>query len=172
MQGVVNFDGKTSELFTIWSGVKQGCVLAPTLLAFFSHFCLIMLSNTPRKASTYTPEVMASCSTWHGWGPRPKSVQSSSRSYFLLMMPHWPHTKRKRSSSLSPSSLIPVRSLAWPSASGRQKSGVRMFHHLPTSLLITKCLRSLTTSLTLAWSSPATCRLTVRSTSALQKLPV
>ena len=81
MQGVVSFDGKTSEPFTIWSGVKQGCILAPTL--FFSHFCWTMLSNTPRKASTYTPEVMASWLTWHDWGPRPKSAQSSSGSYFF-----------------------------------------------------------------------------------------
>ena len=64
MQGVVSFDGKTSEPITIQSGVKQGCVLSPTLFGIFSHFCRTMLSNTQRKA--YVPDVMASCSTWHG----------------------------------------------------------------------------------------------------------
>ena len=31
MQGVVSLEGEISEPFTIRSGVKQGCVLAPTL---------------------------------------------------------------------------------------------------------------------------------------------
>ena len=109
-------------------GLNKGVSLRRHSSASFSYFWWNMLSNTPRKASTYTPEVTASCSTWHGWGPRPKSAQSSSGSYFLLVMPHLPHTKRKSSNSLSASSLIPVRSLAWPSASGRQKAWVRTFH--------------------------------------------
>ncbi|KAI8493291.1 hypothetical protein Bbelb_292950 [Branchiostoma belcheri] len=33
MQSTVSFDGSTSELFPILSGVKQGCVLVPTLFA-------------------------------------------------------------------------------------------------------------------------------------------
>ena len=35
MQGTVQFDGATSEAFPVSSGVKQGCVLAPTLFAIF-----------------------------------------------------------------------------------------------------------------------------------------
>ena len=31
MKGTAVFDGSTSAAFSIWSGVKQGCVLAPTL---------------------------------------------------------------------------------------------------------------------------------------------
>ena len=40
MKGTVNYDGATSEPFDIHSGVKQGCLLAPTL---FSIFFSIML---------------------------------------------------------------------------------------------------------------------------------
>ena len=35
MKGTVVFDGSTSAAFNIRSGVKQGCVLAPTLLGLF-----------------------------------------------------------------------------------------------------------------------------------------
>ena len=40
MQSVVSFEGKTSETFTIRSGVKQGCVLAPTLCGIFLSLLL------------------------------------------------------------------------------------------------------------------------------------
>ena len=35
MKGIVQYDGSTSEPFDIHSGVKQGCVLAPTLFGIF-----------------------------------------------------------------------------------------------------------------------------------------
>ncbi|XP_077865797.1 uncharacterized protein LOC144352798 [Saccoglossus kowalevskii] len=35
MKGIVSFDGKASEPFPIQGGVKQGCVLAPTLFGVF-----------------------------------------------------------------------------------------------------------------------------------------
>ena len=35
MKGTVVFDGSTSDPFDVWSGVKQGCILAPTLLGIF-----------------------------------------------------------------------------------------------------------------------------------------
>lgn len=40
MQGTVNFDGSPSAPFPIRSGVKQGCVLAPTLFGIF--FSLVL----------------------------------------------------------------------------------------------------------------------------------
>ena len=40
MQGIVQFNGSTSEPFNISSGVKQGCVLAPTLFGIF--FALLL----------------------------------------------------------------------------------------------------------------------------------
>ena len=42
MQGTVQFDGSSSESFPICSGVKQGCVLAPTLFGIF--FSLVLRS--------------------------------------------------------------------------------------------------------------------------------
>ena len=35
MKGTVLYDGDTSDLFNILSGVKQGCVFAPTLFGIF-----------------------------------------------------------------------------------------------------------------------------------------
>ena len=40
MKGAVQFNGSTSEPFSILSGVKQGCVLAPTLFGIF--FALLL----------------------------------------------------------------------------------------------------------------------------------
>ena len=40
MKGTVSFDGASSEPFTIKSGVKQGCVLAPTLFGIFFSLML------------------------------------------------------------------------------------------------------------------------------------
>ena len=40
MKGIVQFDGSTSQPFDIRSGVKQGCVLAPTLFGIF--FALLL----------------------------------------------------------------------------------------------------------------------------------
>ena len=42
MQGTVQYDGSCSEPFPIRSGVKQGCVLAPTLFGIF--FSLVLHS--------------------------------------------------------------------------------------------------------------------------------
>ena len=42
MKGTVVFDGTTSDFFSIQSGVKQGCVLAPTL---FGIFFAVMLKH-------------------------------------------------------------------------------------------------------------------------------
>ena len=42
----VNYDGATSEPFEIHSGVKQGCVLAPTLFSIFFSMMLSYAFNT------------------------------------------------------------------------------------------------------------------------------
>ena len=46
MKGTVNYDGATSEPFDIHSGVKQGCVLAPTLFSIFFSMMLSYAFNT------------------------------------------------------------------------------------------------------------------------------
>ena len=48
MKGVVQFDGSTSDAFDITSGVKQGCVLAPTL---FGIFFAVMLKQAFRTST-------------------------------------------------------------------------------------------------------------------------
>ena len=42
MKGTVQYDGNLSESFSVRSGVKQGCVLAPTL---FGIFFSVLLKN-------------------------------------------------------------------------------------------------------------------------------
>ena len=46
MKGTVNYDGATSVPFDIHSGVKQGCVLAPTLFSIFFPMMLSYAFNT------------------------------------------------------------------------------------------------------------------------------
>ena len=59
MKGTVVY-GSTSEPFPVCSGVKQGCVLAPTLFRIFFSLLLSYAFD-----STCTPYLMGSCSTWH-----------------------------------------------------------------------------------------------------------
>ena len=49
MQGTVQFNGRTSEPLSIYSGVKQGCVLAPTLLWIFLALLLKHAFGTSRE---------------------------------------------------------------------------------------------------------------------------
>ena len=49
MQGTVQFNGSTSEPFNICSGVKQGCVLAPTLFGIFFAMLLKHAFGTSRE---------------------------------------------------------------------------------------------------------------------------
>lgn len=50
MQGTVQFNGNTSEPFNIRSGVKQGCVLAPTLFVIFFTLLLKHAFGTSTEA--------------------------------------------------------------------------------------------------------------------------
>ena len=49
MQGTVQFNGSTSEPFNICSGVKQGCVLVPTLFGIFFAMLLKHAFGTSRE---------------------------------------------------------------------------------------------------------------------------
>ena len=68
MKGTVNYDGATSEPFEIHSGVKQGCVLAPTLFSIYFSMMLskkqIMPLRHQRRVSFYILEPTVSCLTW------------------------------------------------------------------------------------------------------------
>ena len=48
MKGTIQFDGNLSDPFDIGSGVKQGCVLAPTL---FGIFCSMLLKHAFGEAT-------------------------------------------------------------------------------------------------------------------------
>ena len=55
MKGVISFDGASSEAFSIKSGVKQGCVLAPTLFGiFFSMLLSYAFKNTTEGVYLHT----------------------------------------------------------------------------------------------------------------------
>ena len=53
IMGKVVYDSAASNPFDILNGIKQGCVLAPTLVGIFFATLLNMLLENPRKASTY-----------------------------------------------------------------------------------------------------------------------
>ena len=81
----------------------------------------------------------------------------------------WRNTQRKAFRGWSVSSPIPVRSSGWPSASRKLRSWARTLLVPHPSPLTTRCFRSPTTSPTWAPPSPATCRLTWRSSGASRK---
>ena len=72
MQGSGCCEGETSEAFPIRSGVKQGCVLEPTLFGIFFSLLLSFAFAHLLKASTYTLELTANSSTLPACGARPK----------------------------------------------------------------------------------------------------
>ena len=56
MQGTVQYDGSASGPFPIKNGVKQGCVVAPTLFGIF-FFSLVLLEDSSDKIAVYlTPK--------------------------------------------------------------------------------------------------------------------
>ena len=131
-----------------------------------------MLSNTPRKASTCTPKVMVSCSTLRRLRGKIKVCSVLIRELLFAgddaaLITHKEEELQQLISQFSHicKEFDLIISIRKTKAIGQDVPSP------PPSILTTKCLRLLTTSLTLARSSPATCRLTVRS-SALQKLPV
>ncbi|XP_067668417.1 uncharacterized protein [Haliotis asinina] len=58
LQGRVVFNGLTSETFNVQSGVKQGCVLAPTLFGIFNAVLLKHAFVPTQRASTSEPRRM------------------------------------------------------------------------------------------------------------------
>ena len=60
---IVQYDGETSPEFGVKSGVKQGCVLAPTLFGIFFAMLFKRTSREQQKESTSTSELMVSSLT-------------------------------------------------------------------------------------------------------------
>ena len=65
MQGFVQYDGSSLDPFPVRNGVKQGCVLALTLLASSSPCCSLMSSVSQKMAYTSAPEVMETSLALH-----------------------------------------------------------------------------------------------------------
>ena len=56
MKGVISFDGEISSPFPINGGVKQGCILAPTLFGkFFSMLLRHAFKNCSEGVYSKTP---------------------------------------------------------------------------------------------------------------------
>ena len=85
MMANVSVGGEVSESFSVTNGVKQGCVLSPSL---FSIFLSAMLDEAFRDmASTYSPDRALTYSTSHTSEQRPRLLESktSPRPRLLLM---------------------------------------------------------------------------------------
>ena len=65
MMANVSVGGEVSESFSVTNGVKQGCVLAPTLFAIFLSAMLDDAFRDMGMASTYSPDIALTYSTSH-----------------------------------------------------------------------------------------------------------
>ena len=171
MQGVVSFDGKTSEPFAIRSGVKQGCVLVPTLFGIFFS----LLPNHAFKHSTEDIHLhtRSDGKLFNLAGLRAKTKVRTVliRELFAEDAALTTHKEEELQQLISQFSHT-CKEFGLTISIRKTEVMGQGVPSPPPSLLTTKGLRLLTTSLTLTRSSPAICRLTVASTSALQKLPV
>ena len=86
MKGTVLYDGATSDPFNILSGVKQGCVLAPTLFGIFLPHSLNMLLKNLQKASTSKSDQMGICLNSLDTEPKPECMRNTSVTSYLQMM--------------------------------------------------------------------------------------
>lgn len=71
MKGTVQFEGLSCAPFTITRGVKQGCLLAPTLFRIFFPSCCPMPS-VHRKMWPSIHDLTASCFSSHDCERRPR----------------------------------------------------------------------------------------------------
>ena len=68
----VSVGGEVSESFSVTNGVKQGCVLVPTLVSIFLSAMLDEVSKTWVMASTFSPGRGLTYSTSHSLERRPR----------------------------------------------------------------------------------------------------
>ncbi|KAK2178380.1 hypothetical protein NP493_546g03151 [Ridgeia piscesae] len=72
MMAIVSIRGRVSESFSVTNGVKQGCVLAPTLFSFFLPATLNEAFRDMGIASSHNPERALTYSTSHTSERRPR----------------------------------------------------------------------------------------------------
>ena len=78
MKGTVQFYGSSSRPFDIRSGVKQGCVLTPTLFGIFFALILRHALALHQRESICGPDQMAGFSTFAASEPRQRFVKPPS----------------------------------------------------------------------------------------------
>ena len=121
MNGTVQFDGSSSDPFPIKNGVKQGCVLAPTLFGLFFSLLLCyafresedgIFLHTRSDGNLSTPGATGTCSTWPASVLRPRCAEFSSGRCCLRMMLPSPPTPRRHCSGSSHALRKPAMTLA------------------------------------------------------------
>ena len=85
MKVTIQYDGNTSESFSIYSSVQQGCILAQ-LFSWSPPSFWGMHMGHQLKASISTLEQMAYCSTWPASDQKPKYARPSSGTCSLLVI--------------------------------------------------------------------------------------
>ena len=98
MNGTVQFDGSSSDPFPIKNGVKQGCVLAPTLFGVFFSLLLRYAFRESEDGIFSTPGATGTSSTWPASEQRPRCEEFSSGRCCLLTMLPSPLTQRRNCS--------------------------------------------------------------------------
>ena len=92
MQATVLVDGDLTEPFPVCHGVKQGCILAPTLfwLIWLLSWKLPLITFVMLNVVfTYDHGQMASCSTWSVSEQSPYALKCVCRNSFMLMILLW-----------------------------------------------------------------------------------
>ena len=115
-KGTIVYDGSTSEPFPVCSGVKQGCVLAPTLFGIFFSLLQSYAFDSSSDESTCTPDLMGICSTWHVCVPKQRRQRYTSGRCCLRMMQHSLLTQERPTRGWSIALRTPAESLDSQSA--------------------------------------------------------
>ena len=162
MKGTVMYDESCSDPFPLKSGVKQGCVLAPTL---FGIFFSLLLSHAFRSSSdgvylhTRTDGKLFSIARLRA---KTKCQKSSCATCYLPMTQPLQPTQKRTYRDLLTASLSHAKTLASPPASKRPMSVHKMSVRLPLSRsMITPWMRWMS-SLILAPPSPRVCASTLK----------
>ena len=164
------YEGNMSEPLDIKSGLKQGCVLAPTPFIIFSSMLLKHAFGTSTKEVYFHMHQIRSETFQHR--KTESQEQSATGSYswhaFLLTMMQSLHTLCNNYSVSSIDSLKPANTLDLPSAWKRPSYWGKSWLHLQSSPSTTLNLKWYTSSCTLRPLSVTTCPSTLELRSTLQ----
>ena len=86
MKGTVMCDDATSDPSDFLSGMKEGCVLAPTLFSIFFATLLKHALENPQKEFTSEPGQTGICLNSLDSGPKAEYMRNTSMTSYLQMM--------------------------------------------------------------------------------------